>query len=137
MNMKILVFLVFAISAAACAENKSLNTAANTTVPANTATTPVPAATIDELASGKKAYEQNCANCHKQDGTGGIVEIEGKKLDPDDLTSEKISKFSDEKIIGYILKGVPDEGMPAFKGKLSEGEIRDVVKYIRTEFHKR
>lgn len=141
MNTKILVLLVFVVASsffiAACSENKSPNTAANTAVPANTATTPVPAATIDELASGKKVYEQSCANCHKENGTGGVIEIEGRKLDADDLTSAKISKFSDEKIIGYIINGVPDEGMPAFKGILSEGEMRDVVKYIRTEFHKR
>lgn len=116
-----------------CAEDKSLNTAANTVVPANK-TTPVPAATINEIASGKKVYEQNCAVCHKEDGTGGPIEIEGKKINPDDLTSEKITKFSDEKIIGYIIKGVPDEGMPAFKDRLSEGEMRDVVKYIRKDF---
>lgn len=141
MTTKILVLFVFIVASlvfsAACTENKSPNTAANTTIPANPAATPVPAATIDELASGKKVYEQSCANCHKENGTGGAVEIEGKKINADDLTSAKISKFSDEKIIGYIINGVPDEGMPAFKGKLSEGEMRDVVKYIRTEFHKR
>lgn len=141
MNTKILVVFVFVLTSSffsiACSDNKSPNIAANTVVPANATTTPVPVATINELASGKKVYEQSCANCHKGNGTGGTMEIEGKKLNPDDLTSEKIAKFSDEKIIGYIVNGVPDEGMPAFKGKLSEGEIRDVVKYIRTEFHKR
>ena len=140
MNKKILVAFVFVLTSSffsiACSENKSPNTAGNSTIPVN-ATTPVPVATINELASGKKVYEQSCANCHKGNGTGGTMEIEGKKLDPDDLTSAKIAKFSDEKIVGYIVNGVPDEGMPAFKGKLSEGEIRDVVKYIRTEFHKR
>jgi mono/diheme cytochrome c family protein len=52
-------------------------------------------------------------------------------LTVEDLTTAKIKGFSDEKIIGYIMNGVEDEGMPAFKGKLSEGEMRDVVKYIR------
>ncbi|CAN5522360.1 hypothetical protein BH18ACI3_BH18ACI3_14070 [soil metagenome] len=115
------------------------NTNTNSVVINNTTNTPVsarPTATIDELASGRKVYEINCAVCHKDNGSGGTVEVEGKKLDPDDLTSDKIKKFSDEKIIRYILNGVLDEGMPAFKDKLSEAEIRDVVRYIRTQFHK-
>jgi len=114
--------------------NKPANVAANK--PTNVVATPLPAATLDELASGRKVYEINCANCHKASGTGGPVEIEGKKLNPDNLTSDKIKGFTDEKIIGYIMNGVEDEGMPAFKGKLSEGEIRDVVKYVRTEIQK-
>ena len=115
-------------------ENKPANVAANK--PTNVVATPLPSATLDELASGRKVYEINCANCHKANGTGGPVEIEGKKLNPDNLTSDKIKGFTDEKIIGYIMNGVEDEGMPAFKGKLSEGEIRDVVKYVRTEIQK-
>ena len=61
------------------------------------------------------------------------MEIEGKKIDPDDLSSDKIKSFPDEKIIGYIMNGIEDEGMPAFKGRLSEGEMRHVVKYISEE----
>ena len=61
------------------------------------------------------------------------MEIEGKKLDPDDLTSAKIKGFSDETILGYVMNGIPDEGMPAFKARLSEAEMRDVVKYVRVE----
>ena len=93
----------------------------------------MPAATIDELGSGKTVYETNCMICHKSDGTGGKVSIEGRNLNVDNLTSNKIKGFSDEKIIGYVMNGVEDEGMPAFKGKISEGEMRDLVKYIRSE----
>ena len=98
--------------------------------------TPLPAATIDELASGRKLYADNCQICHKENGTGGEVEFEGKKLNPDDLSSAKIKGFSDEKIIGYIKNGIEEDGMPAFEGKLSEAEMRDVVKYVRTEIQK-
>jgi mono/diheme cytochrome c family protein len=121
----------------ACGGSQTTNVANNTRVNSSTpATTPLPSATLDELASGRKIYEQNCANCHKEDGTGGPMEIEGKKIKPDDLTSEKIKAFSDEKILGYIVNGVEDEGMPAFKGRLSEGQMRDVVTYVRREIQK-
>ena len=88
------------------------------------------------MAQGRKLYTDNCAGCHKEDGRGGKIEIEGKSIDPDDLTSEKIKSFSDEKIYGYVYRGIEDEGMPAFKDKLSEAEIREVVRYVRSEIQK-
>ena len=108
----VLIFVSFTI--AGCGDTNQPANVANK--PSNTnlvVATPLPAATIDELASGKKVYEISCANCHKADGTGGPKEIEGKKINPDDLTSNKIKGFSDEKILGYIMNGVEDEGMPA------------------------
>ena len=140
--MKKLLTLVMSLLCAAvfitsCAtETKPGNVIINSVNTSGPAQTPLPAATGDEFASGRKVYAQTCANCHKDNGTGGEVEIEGKKLKPDDLTSAKIKGFSDDKILGYITNGVPDEGMPAFKGKLSEGEMRDVLKFIRTELQK-
>ena len=138
---QIMIFLTLAVVSFAivsCADaNKPANNTASKPAGSNIVTaTPLPSATIDELASGRKVYEFNCSNCHKPDGTGGPVEIEGKKLNPDNLTSDKIKGFTDEKIIGYIMNGIEDEGMPAFKGKLSEGEMRDVVRYVRTEIQK-
>lgn len=134
----ILIALVLAsVMFLACSKEDPANTAVDkrsaTNVPPPS---PLPSATIDELASGKKVYDTNCATCHKENGTGGPVEIEGKKLNPDNLTSDKMKGFTDEKIIGYIMKGVEDEGMPSFKDKLSEGEMRDVVKYIRQALQK-
>ena len=100
------------------------------------AATPANAATPAAVASGKELYTKNCAKCHKDEGTGGDVVIEGKKLEPDDLTSAKIKAFSDEKIIGYVTNGVEDEGMPAFKNKLSPEEIKLVVAYVRSDLQK-
>ena len=138
-KLKGLITTVFVLAAAlfsiACGNNSSHNS--NPSKVSNEAIRPLPTATVDELASGKKAYETNCVICHKADGTGGKVTVEDKSLDVENLRSSKIKGFSDEKIIGYIMKGIPDEGMPAFKDKLSEGEMRDVVLYIRKEFHGR
>jgi mono/diheme cytochrome c family protein len=117
--------ILIACGPASTNENLSANQAPKTP--------PVPAATVDELASGKKAYETNCMICHKSDGTGGKVSIEGENLNVEDLTTKKIKGFSDEKMISYIMNGIEEEGMPSFKRKLSEGEMRDVVRYIRTE----
>lgn len=91
---------------------------------------------LDEVASGGKIYKEECARCHKEDGTGGEVVIEGKKLKPDNLASAHAKKESDEELIEHIVEGIPDEGMPAFKDTLSEAQIKEVVKYVRAELQK-
>lgn len=91
-------------------------------------------ATPDELAEGRKHYKEQCSKCHKDDGKGGEIEIEGKKIKPDNLTTEKMAKETDEEYIEYMTEGIPDEGMPSFKDVLSKEEMQEVVKYIRTEF---
>jgi mono/diheme cytochrome c family protein len=141
--IKVLITIVFgciALLAFACAgsqNNTNVATDNGNAVRANaSAATPLPAATIDELASGREVYATNCAKCHKENGTGGKVTIEGKEIKADDLTSNETKRFPDEKIIRIIMNGAEDDGMPAFKGKLSEGEMRDVVKFIRVELQK-
>ena len=67
---------------------------------------------------------------------GGKMTIEGKTIDPDDLSSEKIRKFDDAKISKYIYEGIEDEGMPAFKDLLSEAQIREIVRYVRVDVQK-
>jgi mono/diheme cytochrome c family protein len=133
-----LSFTLALLSIMACSGGEQpTNIAVSATNTSNAApTAPIPAATIDELASGRRLYMSNCANCHKEDGTGGEVTIEGERLNPDDLTGDKVKSFPDDKILRYIMNGVPDEGMPAFKGKLSEAEMRDVVKFVRAELQK-
>ncbi len=127
--------LAFFALLAACAQAPVTNTppTANAT-PAAASPQPVPEA--DLMAQGRKLFMDNCAGCHKENGTGGKITIEGKSINPDDLTSAKIKGFSDEKIYGYIYNGIEDEGMPAFKDELSEAQIREVVRYLRTEIQK-
>lgn len=126
----------------ACAENKTTSPANTTMVTttnpaANTAIVNLntqPSAAMDEMISTKKIYTEKCVRCHKEDGTGGKVEIDGTTLKAENFTADKMKNMSDAKYINYIENGVPDEGMPAFKGKLSDDEIKNLVKFIRTEF---
>lgn len=126
----LIVFAAVFLSAACGDEVPSPNAATNNNA-VKSAATPQAATPVDTLARGREIYLANCAACHKEDGTGGKIVIEGKSINPDDLTSAKIKGFSDDKITGYIFNGVEDEGMPAFKDKLSEAEIREVVRYVR------
>ena len=129
------IVLMFALLAA-CTSSPAPNSGSNqnniVVPPASPAIQPP----VDLMATGRKLYVDNCAVCHKESGKGGKVEIEGRSINPDDLTSDKIKKMPDDRIYKYIFDGIPDEGMPAFKDKLAEAEIREVVKYIRAELQK-
>ena len=119
-----LAIFIFACSESATTPNKS-NTAANT----NT----TPAATpVDEVAMAANIYTTNCMTCHRDSGKGGKVTIEGKTINPDDITTAKQKAKTDEKIYSYISDGFPDEGMPAFKDKLTDAEIKSIIKHVRT-----
>ncbi len=133
---KVLIVFAAAFLLWACAQTPSSNTATNNDATKAAASPQTPAAPVDEFAVGRKIYSANCAVCHRENGTGGKIEIEGKAIKPDNLTSEKIKAFTDDKIIGYIYNGIEDEGMPAFKDKLSEAEIREVVRYVRADIQK-
>ena len=140
-NLKIFAVTFTFGAAVACGNPGPANTAFNANaLPNSNAAASSPAAAAesptDELAMGRSLYQQNCAGCHKEDGTGGKMTIEGKTIDPDDLSSEKIRKFDDAKISKYIYEGIEDEGMPAFKDLLSEAQIREIVRYVRVDVQK-
>lgn len=141
-NLKLSIVLGALSFAVACGNAGPANTTANSAATGNgngpsSVSTPATARSpADELAMGKTLYEQNCAGCHKEDGTGGKITIEGKSLDPEDLTADKIKKMDDAKITKYVHDGVEDEGMPAFKDKLTEEQIREVVRYLSTGIQK-
>jgi len=138
-----LILSAFALFIVSCNQtnttDSNANSKANETIVATNANTATaqPSATIDELASARKIYNEKCASCHKEDGTGGKVEIEGNIINAENLTTDKMKNMADAKYIRYIENGVPDEGMPAFKGELSEQEIKDIVNYIRKDFQKK
>ncbi|MEO6656099.1 MAG: cytochrome c [Pyrinomonadaceae bacterium] len=133
-SFKLAVALVIlAIFIVACSQNTVTPVANNaptkTDRPVAASTTPT---AVDEVAMAKELYATNCMICHKDNGKGGKVTIEGKSLKADDLTTDHMKKHSDEKLFSHISDGVPDEGMPAFKGKLTEDEIKAVIKHLRT-----
>ncbi len=144
--MKILKFCLvlsaIAMFVFACSENKPTNSATNAnankpTANANTTATTQPTAAIDELAAAKKIYSDKCVRCHKEDGTGGKTEIDGVKINAENLTTDKMKNEPDSEFIEAIEKGFPDDGMPAYKGKISDQEIKDLVKLIRRDFQKK
>jgi mono/diheme cytochrome c family protein len=88
----------------------------------------------DHLATARKIYSGQCINCHKEDGSGGVSEIDGVKIKAPNFRSEKMKKDSDKDWIEAIENGEKSDGMPAFKGKISDEDIRNLVKLIRHDF---
>ncbi len=138
------ILLTAALFAIACSQTSTTNSAdpsnadgANKPIVAVN-TIPQPSAMLDELAAARKNYTENCVKCHKEGGVGGTSEVDGKKIKAPNFTSARMMKDNDDASwIESIQEGIPDEGMPAYKDKLSEQEIKDLVKLIRKDFQKK
>ena len=77
---------------------------------------------------GQATYKAKCAACHGADGKGQTGM--GKAFKIRDLGSAEVQKQSDEELSGIISNGKGK--MPAYKGKLTDAQISDLVSYIRT-----
>src|SRR5580704_10894603 len=68
-----------------------------------------------QMADGKRQYQARCSGCHGDDGSGGghgpnIVDVR-----PSRATSK-------DAVVGLILKGIPEGGMPAFQVPSEEAD---------------
>jgi mono/diheme cytochrome c family protein len=132
-----LVSAALALFIIACNQTQTVNTNSpgNTAIVANANAANTQLSTpTDELASARKIYSEKCVKCHKEDGTGGITQLEDRKIKAPDFTSDRKKKDKDEDWIKTINEGAPEDGMPAFKGKLSDDDIKNLVKLIRKDF---
>lgn len=127
------IIVAAAFFAVACGQSATPSVS-NVTANKPAAATPATAspAQPDEMAVAKGLYSTNCAVCHKETGKGGKVTVEGRTIEPDDITTAKMAAKPDEKFYKYIAEGFPDDGMPAFKAKLSDAEIKALIKYVRS-----
>jgi mono/diheme cytochrome c family protein len=72
-------------------------------------------------------YKAKCAACHGPDGKGDTAA--GKKLGVRDFHAPEVAKMSDAELFDITKKG--KEKMPAYDKKLTDDQIKDLVKYIR------
>ena len=78
----------------------------------------------EDLASGEKVFQMQCAACHRPDGGGSIGP---------NLTDEFwLHGGSMSDIYRTIKVGVPDKGMISWEASLSATQMRDVSSYIIT-----
>ena len=73
-------------------------------------------------------YKSKCAACHGADGKGDTPA--GKKLGARDLHSPEVAKMSDTELFDITKKG--KEKMPAYDKKLTDDQIKELIKYVRS-----
>jgi len=117
--------------ASACTETAT-PTNTNTSRAAASPAAPVATATPDPLASARANFGKHCEGCHGPKGEGGLVKVEKKQIKVPSLKAEHAIKHTDDQIAKMITGG--EEEMPAFKDKMSQAEIADLVKFVRKEF---
>jgi mono/diheme cytochrome c family protein len=87
-----------------------------------------------DAAGGEKLYSRYCAGCHGEDGRGAAHTF---MPHVGNLAKKDYIEFLPD---SYLFTVIADGGaavgknayMPAWKAKLSEDEIKDVIAYIRT-----
>ncbi len=85
----------------------------------------------------RESYVENCSRCHGADGRGSDeLESELARIMPDFADPNWQSSRSDEELFEVILMGGAavgkNEAMPPWEGVLDEGQIKSMIKYIRT-----
>jgi cytochrome c6 len=82
------------------------------------------------LAQGPGAdiYKAKCQACHGEDGLGNIPV--GKALGIRPYNAPDVLKLSDADLIAIIKNG--KNKMPAFAGKITDAQIKDLLVHIHT-----
>lgn len=80
-------------------------------------------------SGGQAVYKAKCQSCHGAEGVPnpGIAKMMGVKP----VTKESLKAHSAAQMIAITADGKAPH-MPAFKGKLSDAQIKDSVDYFRS-----
>ena len=87
--------------------------------------------TAETIEAGKKLYARHCASCHGPNGKGdGGMALSGGE--PSDLTDDKWDCGSTDGEIFVAIRDGLSSDMLAYKDKLNEKQIWQVVTFIRS-----
>jgi mono/diheme cytochrome c family protein len=84
--------------------------------------------TMHAQASGADTYKAKCQMCHGADGLAATPA--GKSMKAIPFNDPQITSKSDADLIAATTNGKGK--MPAYKGKLTDAEIKSVITYIHT-----
>ncbi len=84
-----------------------------------------------DTTRGKAVYERHCQKCHGVGGRGDGPDAQALKVAPANF--HRFSSFlkSDEELLRTIEHGVVFSPMHSWRGQLTDGEMQDVVTYVR------
>lgn len=86
------------------------------------------AAPVFAQSTGADTYKAKCAMCHGPDGTAATPM--GKMMKIPSFKDPAVAQQPDAVLIGATTNGKGK--MPAYNGKLTDAQIKDVVSFIRT-----
>jgi mono/diheme cytochrome c family protein len=72
---------------------------------------------------GWRQYMVHCARCHGDDAIGGVMA-------PDLRASVARGAVDDQSFPTVVLEGRRDQGMPGFKGVLTEAQVAAIQEYV-------
>ncbi len=90
-----------------------------------------------DAAAGRKIYKMNCSPCHGEKGKGDGVGARLLPVKPADHSDGNVMNNRSDKYLSKIIsKGGSAVGkstyMPAWGGRFSDRQIRDLIAHIRT-----
>jgi cytochrome c6 len=86
------------------------------------------AGTASFAQDGAATYKAKCQMCH---GATGMADTPaGKSTKARPFNDPEVMKMSDDDLIAVTTNG--KNKMPAYKGKLTDAQIKDVIAYIHT-----
>jgi mono/diheme cytochrome c family protein len=80
---------------------------------------------------GKAVYEEHCQSCHGSSGRGDGPASDSLKVRPTNFQRFQSFLKSDEELLRAIEHGIVFSPMHSWRGQLTDGEMQDVVAYIR------
>ena len=84
-----------------------------------------------DTTRGKAVYQRNCQACHGVGGWGDGPDAKALKVPPTNFHRFMSFLKSDEELLRTIEHGIVFSPMHAWRGQLTDGEMQDVVAYIR------
>jgi mono/diheme cytochrome c family protein len=84
-----------------------------------------------DITRGKAVYERHCQACHGVGGWGDGPDAKALKVTPANFHRFASFLKSDEELLRTIEYGVVFSPMHSWRGQLTDGEMQDVVAYIR------
>jgi putative heme-binding domain-containing protein len=79
-------------------------------------------------SAGRRVFESRCAACHGPNGRGG-------EHAPAIVVNPNLRAVSDQTLFQIIRDGIPRRGMPGFNSVLTQGQIHEVVVFLRHAAH--
>ena len=84
-----------------------------------------------DTTHGKAVYQRHCETCHGVGGWGDGPDAKALKVAPANFHRFKSFLKSDEELFRTIEHGVAFSPMHSWRGQLTDGEMQDVVSYVR------